>query len=381
MESLRLKNIQSWKDATIDLDIGLNVIDADNETGKSVIMKAFRKICFYNFFGRGSNEVLIRRGTECGECFIRMIYLDDGVLIDRKVVKLEIYKTYQIYKLYNVVDEKLELIQSWKQDYPPVEVLNALGWFIDEDNQILLNLIDLEQPLPLISSNRKFNAKILKFVTESAELETCKENLTVHVNRLKELYNIEKTNYNRLNSMRSTIDVKDTFKLQRSIEDREVLSDKINVLQDLYENMLDLTDSVLHRNISFKFIDEDLLESKFKVADKLCELKNNLIQLKEINSFIVEDKYTDEIADSIESKLGLVDKLNLTKLNVITLLNTREELKRTQKKIDEINLDIRTFEEENKVCPWCGNTFQVGGNTFQVGGNTFQSEEGCEHER
>ena len=73
---IRLVNCQSWKDGVIEFSKGLNVIRANNNTGKSVIFKMLKVTCNPESLDKADREDIIRRGSEYAE----VTYLfDDSV--------------------------------------------------------------------------------------------------------------------------------------------------------------------------------------------------------------------------------------------------------------------------------------------------------------
>ena len=87
--------------------------------------------------------------------------------------------------------------------------------------------------------------------------------------------------------------------------------------------------------------------------------------MEEINSFKVNEKYTENNSNEIESIINKLGKINNVKLNIITLLNVKEEIKRASKNVIEAKIKLNKFEEDNKFCPWCGNSFTEGGHLHE----------------
>ena len=166
---LRLVNIQSFKDITLDLTRGINVIEAPNETGKSVMFKVYRTMCDANWYGRGERKSLIRRGCSKGLALLVVPKSENEVY----KVLFEVYKTYQVYRLY--LNDKL--LDSWKQDVLPQRVQEVLGWYYDSNSKILLNLCDQELDMPFVNSNSRFNYEVMRFIIQSPELERARDNL------------------------------------------------------------------------------------------------------------------------------------------------------------------------------------------------------------
>ena len=137
-------NIQSWNGNTKIMEFSedrLNVIIGKNETGKSVLFKVFRQMCFPTFFGRTGRKDLITTGKEVGSLGL--------ILSNGTAITFIIHKSFQIYKMKTKDDTDYRV---WKQDSLPEEIRLELGWYIDEENKILLNIVDNEQGLAFVDT-------------------------------------------------------------------------------------------------------------------------------------------------------------------------------------------------------------------------------------
>ena len=80
---VQMINCQSWKNSTFDLATDrINVIIADNGTGKSVFFKMLKITTNPNYFSRAERKDLIRRHEECATILFKF---DDGSIAATKV--------------------------------------------------------------------------------------------------------------------------------------------------------------------------------------------------------------------------------------------------------------------------------------------------------
>lgn len=87
---VQMINCQSWKNSTFDLATDrINVIIADNGTGKSVFFKMLKITTNPNYFSRAERKDLIRRHEECATILFKF---DDGSIAATKV-----FQTYWSY--------------------------------------------------------------------------------------------------------------------------------------------------------------------------------------------------------------------------------------------------------------------------------------------
>jgi len=184
--SYMLINIQSWDKTTqhVDLsDTNVNVIIAPSETGKSVIVKILKEMCFPGHWGYTSQS-LIRRGCNNGTA---VFFLGDG----SKAVTFTIERSYITYQ---ILTENKEDDRIWKLNYNnsaeiPEEVAMLMGLVIDRKARTVINVLDKDMPVPFVNADQELNARIASVITKIPELEKRRE----YLDQLKErLSNAEK---------------------------------------------------------------------------------------------------------------------------------------------------------------------------------------------
>ena len=338
---VRMVNIQSYKDVVFDLSEKINVFEAPNETGKSVIFKVFRTMCDANWYGRGERKSLIRRGCDKGVALLIVPYAD-GVF----KVMFEIYKTYQVYHLF----DGEEHVDSWKQDYIPDDILTILGWYYDKDSKVLLNLCDQELDMPFVNSNTRFNYEVMKFIIQNPELEIARDNLYKWIKENTDEIERLSTRAMTLEDITKEYKYVDTASLSNSISIRESAHKKgialLNILKSL-DGIHKLEKPAIVR------IDEQSMDRIMLQAEGLRKIGLTLQErLKLVEPTI---QRIDE--ESVESTINSSKKLNAMLYNLYRVRDLIEERNTAYMMLQNATERLRDFERDNDVCPLCGQAF------------------------
>ena len=91
ISKIELKNIQSHKDTTIELDPGINIIVGSSNNGKSTIMRAINWVTYNRPLGidtLASHWILDKKGN-LKDTMSASIFTDDGHSVTRKRTKDE----------------------------------------------------------------------------------------------------------------------------------------------------------------------------------------------------------------------------------------------------------------------------------------------------
>lgn len=171
--SFQLLNFQSWNDtaAPINLESDIvNIIEGKNETGKSVIFKVLKDMCFPGYWKAAS---VIRRGCSKAVC---IVYLSSG-----SAVAYELGHKYHIHYLISETETK-----SWRDSpFIPQEVQHAMGLILDKESRSIVNVIDKDTPTLFVASSPRLNASILRAVVEPEDMQTFFSNAQETSERLK----------------------------------------------------------------------------------------------------------------------------------------------------------------------------------------------------
>lgn len=344
IETIRLVNVQSFKDITFNFSSGVNVIEAPNETGKSIIFKVFRRMCDINWYGRSEKKALIRRGCERGAVAIK-VRASDG---NTYVVQFTMYKTYQTYKLL----KDGELLGSWKQDIIPDEILNVMGWYYDFESMRLLNLLDQELEMPFVNNNNKSNYEIMKFITHDADLDIARVNLNQWIDELTRLESEVESRKMRVEGELDSLQQIDEIEIAERIEEKQYSLELSSVYANLIKGLSDCCDLVKPK---FNMIDVDKIESSvdssvgmYKFGKTLQEVL--VLSKPEFNT--VDENNVSRFIDSCKI-------LNSMRYSIINLSKAISSKKEMEMKISNVKEHIEDFEKEHKFCPLCGNRFNA----------------------
>ena len=158
--SLHIENCQSWKDDTAYFGPGLNAIigmGSRNNTGKSVIFKVLNMACKPYKYNREHRIGLIRNGEE----FARATFtFDNGNSCIMVVTPSRV--------LFDYVFPDESYIHT--ENEPPNQLLEDLSVVVEEESGYIPNILNTEQSMLLVKSDRKSNYELLKIITEDADL-------------------------------------------------------------------------------------------------------------------------------------------------------------------------------------------------------------------
>lgn len=342
---LRLVNIQSYEDITFKFDNGINVLTAPNETGKSIMFKVFRKMCDYNWYGRGDKS-LIRRGCEKGTVLI-VADRKDSKEGDYFNIIFEVYKTYQIYRLFDSNSNELGV---WKQNTLPIEIASILGWYYNSESKILLNLCDQELDMPFVNSNLRFNFESLKFIICDDELDKARLNISNWIRELESSRDVVIGDMRHYEGKISAYDFVDTTDLKISIEKRR---NTVNIAEHACNLLESLQNCVEQKMPEFKRVDEDKVSECISKADMLRNLGLTL------QSALTTKKPTmvEVDTDRLERCIDVCKSLSVLKYNLSNLRYTMESMKACDMRIQNSKELIEDFEKQHELCPLCGSKF------------------------
>ena len=308
---VQMINCQSWKNSTFDLATDrINVIIADNGTGKSVFFKMLKITTNPNYFSRAERKDLIRRHEECATILFKF---DDGSIAATKV--------FQTYVLYMYKASNQEGLKTAYEQFP--EVLEKLGLIVDPDEtSFVANIIDADQDLLLVNSKLKYNYNLVHLLVESPELELVNER--AHTALMNVL--------NPLSSLSSRCET-----LERAIQDstyydvaeRELELDRVEKMKDFLLDLIPVAEN-LHsmQEVSRNYIDVDgikkllglldLLESidlsQVVVTDKPANIAEHLKLLKSLSAINLNDLKTVDQPFDVSNYFELIRLLSDLKL-------------------------------------------------------------------
>lgn len=181
----KLQDIQSWDEKSPSINLStdrMNVIIAPSETGKSVVIKVLKEMCFSGKWGY-TWESLIRRDKKRG---VAMFVLEDGTIIA--------YFIYPRAVRYSIIYSDTEKQnKTWDFFDPnnteiPEEVANLMGLIVDRKGKTIINVLDKDMVIPYVTASPELNARISSVITTVPEMEKRREILAEWKQRLEIAY-------------------------------------------------------------------------------------------------------------------------------------------------------------------------------------------------
>ena len=281
IHSIRLRNCQSWKDTSISLAGGLNVITAPNQTGKSVIFKMLKITCSPTYYTRQERQLLIRYGAEYAE--VTYLFTDMSAALVR---------VFPQRIIYFYTDNCNTTPFTQQEGIPHRAILEKLSAIVEQESGFIANILDLDQNLLLVNTNNKSNDNLLKILTEHEDLT-----------RLVELFTTKYPIYrNKLNDVEKT-----KYRLEYALEDLEYVNiDKLERDIKLGDAYLRLSKSLLQ---SYELINDISINStdtiNYEELISLAELGIKLEDIQDIDVTNFEKEVDVSVIDLCNTAIKL----------------------------------------------------------------------------
>lgn len=253
-----MRGFQSWQSNTPCMDLnpcGLNVIYAENETGKSVFGKALKTCCFPRSGKFEIKDLISDNGH--GDARL-MIEIEDGrnicfILSPKIITYACLDKDGNIYKEkgltyrwdFSLSDPKAEI---------PDELVELLSLVIDRQGQLVINIMEKSEQL-FVTTSSEVNARAIAPVLEDPETVNIKALVDSYFERVKSAINVARrdtTNAAKELRLHPYVDVTEnsillnrSTALMRVFETNHKLgnylsSDKINKIYNFYLNSMEI---------------------------------------------------------------------------------------------------------------------------------------------
>jgi hypothetical protein len=330
IKSIRLLDCQSCKDVTYELATDrLNVIVAENDTGKSVLFKVLKLVGCPNYYSRRDREELIRHGAEFGM-----------VLFEFTDASVAIMKIFRDRVIYAYQETKESPVISGIE--PPEQMLAKMGMLSDVQGSFVANIIDADQDLLLVNPAISYNYDLIKMLVFNEDLDVLQE-------RTDERLTESKTMLDRaLDSM--------CF-YEREIaanqyQDVEALENKQEFLTSVF-NMMYSTMDVLDC-LEEKFVDDVYRAMDF---DKMIEIEELLEKLEIMQGSlgalgVVKEPCPIEVADVLGRLECLDDRIESLFVSVKepVSIGTVDFLEELEKALERMSgLDTVSGEQDEKL--------------------------------
>ena len=234
IKQIRLVNCQSLEDITFNFATDkLNVLVADNSTGKSVLFKMLKVTANPDVFPAKKRSQLIRRGAESA---IMACLFDTGDLgmtvITQKAV---IYK----FKPYGETD----FFVSYE---PDLRYIKQLGLLVDTRTKFVANIIDTDQDMLLVNSDQRGNHELMCLLAEYPDLIELKDKVSTLVATLADKNSKLVVKESSLKEALKTLNHGDVRTLessyqksQNAFQQLEKISDALLLLEQIHKNCSD----------------------------------------------------------------------------------------------------------------------------------------------
>lgn len=172
IKKIKLSNCQSWSDASPLIELSndkINIIDADNETGKSVLWKMLITMCFPHN-GYVIND-LIRRDCDRAQLIFIM---EDNTVVSFCIVRGRGYVYY--LREPNGTERKWVFALKDPDAQIPDELEEILELILDRKSQTVVNVVEKERQ-PFINRTPEADARVFATVLEDSTMEQTIENM------------------------------------------------------------------------------------------------------------------------------------------------------------------------------------------------------------
>lgn len=304
LAGLRLVGFQTWEDLTISLHDGLNIINADNGVGKSVVLKALQFSLNPLKFSPRDRKDLIRTG--CSESEIYYCF-SNKVIFNIKFTPKDVF----YYRAENSLDFQVV------GNAPPSEMIGYFGSVIKGD--IVSNIVSMDSSQLLVNSDYKDNSDLLSLLLNNDDLdriiELSDKRFRQTKSKLKEI-NIE------LNALESQLASEPTYNIDVKVSNLTIAENLLvclPLLMDISDDLEDLDDV---GNSVYP------IENYPGILSNLMDISNNLGSMDrsdlsdDLEDLFEVSKDVFEMADTLDSLSHYPDPSEaLCILNSLDLLN------------------------------------------------------------
>lgn len=326
-----LDNFQSWVKDSGPLEFKedvLNMIKARNETGKSVMFKVFKQMCYPGKGGNLARLDLLRRFCRTATA---TIYMSDGYIIRFVIDRPDMTKqtTAQYYELIDPNGHT----QRFFGTYLPEPIREVLGWYVDPKQEILLNLIEKDGPQLFINTSGSFNANALKFITENPvvteALRTMGEWDSTCSNAMESLARLHSNLQGRIASLQYT-----------NISDLMVQNAAIELILPLWTSAdsasmrYDVCNNILQRKPVMPDCDFETADLMHDIYTYCTDIENAVGQAERVLDLKPEDICVDwDAANSLYEVAQVLDELDFA------YKDARDVLEARPKSVGDLNFE------------------------------------------
>lgn len=302
---VQMVNCQSWKDSSFTLRSDkLNVIIADNGTGKSVFFKMLKITSHPKYFDRDERKQLIRHGTDFAAIYFEF---EDGGLAGTRV-----YPTYTLYLYKPSNDAELETSYT-----PSKEMLKRVGLVTDGETPFVANIVDSDQDLLLVNSRLKYNFNLVQLLAQNVDLENVKER--AHDAAMKVMNPLSSLNA-KCEMLNKAIQSSVYYDVATKELQLELAENSTSILYNLIDvtNDLQKIKELSKTDVDYDFLleAESLLESleslsldDLLVTNEPPDVEQELAMLESLETFNLGDILVTESVPDVENDMVLLESV------------------------------------------------------------------------
>ncbi|MFC1801266.1 AAA family ATPase [Nanoarchaeota archaeon] len=304
IQSLRLKNIRSYTDQTIDFPEGSVLLSGDIGSGKSSILLAIEFALFGTDLDRLSGNALLRKGTNEGMVELKFKLNNQEITVQRNLKK---GKTTISQTAGCIVTNGI------KKDGMPVELkhqlIEALGY-----------------PAELASKKRNFVFRYTVYTPQEDMKEILIDDQETRLDTLRKIFNIDKYKRIRENCQ--------NFNKKLRSKKRE-LEIKIENLDELNQQLQEKNNTLNKNNTELNTLNPKigtLTQEISQIKTQILETEEKIKQLQELKKQLEVTEAQERV--KFEQKQKDTEKIDQIKLQ-LQETQTSTSLEQLQNQIDE----------------------------------------------
>lgn len=327
LRKVRFMNFQSYVDLTYDFAPGLNVIIAENNSGKSILHKFIDLVVNSNKYSTSQRQQFIRFGARKSDVYV---HLEDGIYW------IEIYPKVTYYHKGDSLTRMVSLGEEM-----PWGLKKGLSLLVCEDG-LIGNLIDDDHSKFLVDSDNKINNAILGLLTRDERAEKVIEGVTEKVKEVTSAVRMKVNERNIYEKELSNIKVSNINYLQRVVDNTTLLIFVQDKLVTAHEKLssVDLNSKVDKRAKPVMDLVGQLETIKYKLDEirvvKECKIDNRVLSL--LSSL-----------EGVRSNLDRVQLKSLPPKSNLVALKSLTDIYLKLLEVQKLDSTIKDLKESNEI--------------------------------
>ena len=359
LKRMKLENIRSYVEESIDFDSGILLFQGDIGSGKSSILLGLEFV-FFGAINQGFYDKITRHNSD--KASVELLFNVDGqdytayrsikrtsngMKPDRAHLECNGTKTElspeemreRILELLKLREKSRGKVETFHMSiFTPQEQMNSILSMRDEERlQAIRKIFNVEEYKRAID-----NISVIKrgMETEITRLETRAERIEEDQTTLESKKNEMEENFEQRKEVKITLDKK-----------KEDL-DKISAEMDLLEKLKDEKQKALSSMERHKSLAGSLKEDVKEIESELKEIKDGESELDSIKKYYDEFEEVREqvikVREEIEERTTLESKLERLSVEYDNITERLADLKDQVKKLEELKAEIQELKTESK---------------------------------